>query len=734
MRNRAQWILWRFAERDGKKIKIPCMPNGAADVMNPHHRMTFSDAVNNVGWSFAGIGFVLTEDDPYVVIDYDEECPQEVINEFDTYTERSQSGRGVHIIMTGDFDGKKRKGKVECYKDKRYIIMTGDVVHDRPIRNCQQQLNKWRSYVGLVEEEKPARVHTVIRNDDSSLDDILERMYRSAKGDYMRELYECGHPAGSDKSQVDAQLLESLRFFSGGNKDKSFALFELSACCRSKWTDRRDYADRTWNHINHGPVWEPDIICDDTIDVPDNFCDKGTSTVEGDTPPPFPDEPSIPENLWVDVDMPDLLKTELQNNNLGMISKIMSTYCNTAPALMRGFAMHTALACVGTILARRFATESGNFTSLYWAIVGPSGCGKGHSISVIDRILSELGPGLEGRYSGGGYTSEGAIYSALQKEPAHLAYLDELGDYIANSRGGSNSVSSSQWRTLKELWCKNGAVKPRNYSDHSGGNKQSDAQKKCFAPCVTIFGASTMDQFWGSLNTTDSADGFLNRWLVYTDSGKPEPNLDFKHIYSWRPDAEMVEWHEEIERRSPTAILCGDGYIPNVVDPASPPEPVILRWGNGAKTVFSEYTQMIYADLWDTPEFIMFSRACQMAMNISLIVELAKNPNAKEITSDSALWAMEYVHVTISQMVKHMRRNLAGSDEERLANTLLNEIRKAHKNGMTVAQMYKKKLANGSRRNISDALTRLEESSLIESRSVSIGRGRPAKTWFAIEN
>ena len=83
-----------------------------------------------------GIGFVLSDADPYTFIDLDD-CEgdadaiavrDKIMAGFDSYTERSPSGRGFHIIVRGGVSAGRRRGKVEVYSTQRFMTMTGDVV------------------------------------------------------------------------------------------------------------------------------------------------------------------------------------------------------------------------------------------------------------------------------------------------------------------------------------------------------------------------------------------------------------------------------------------------------------------------------------------------------------------------------------------------------------------------------------------------------------------------------
>jgi putative DNA primase/helicase len=46
---------------------------------------------------------------------------------FDSYTELSATGTGLHIIVRGNVPN-RRKGEVEVYSSKRFFTVTGHVV------------------------------------------------------------------------------------------------------------------------------------------------------------------------------------------------------------------------------------------------------------------------------------------------------------------------------------------------------------------------------------------------------------------------------------------------------------------------------------------------------------------------------------------------------------------------------------------------------------------------------
>lgn len=106
-------------------------------------------AVEN-GW-YDYVGFVFN-DNGIVGIDVDDGFDEDgfisplaadIINVCKSYTEKSKSGRGFHILIKGDlpFKGKNNLKGVEIYKTARYFIMTGDTLLYNTIVEDQQAIN-----------------------------------------------------------------------------------------------------------------------------------------------------------------------------------------------------------------------------------------------------------------------------------------------------------------------------------------------------------------------------------------------------------------------------------------------------------------------------------------------------------------------------------------------------------------------------------------------------------------
>lgn len=153
LREATYWICWKPEERDGKIVKLPIAPwstghDGPASVTDPNNYTTYEKAKKYVKGD-VGLGFVFTKDNPFTGIDLDgcikddkiSELAIEWIKKFNSYTETSPSGKGIHIIVKGKLPRavKDDKNGIEGYSEGRYFTITGEVSKQTPLEVNERQ-------------------------------------------------------------------------------------------------------------------------------------------------------------------------------------------------------------------------------------------------------------------------------------------------------------------------------------------------------------------------------------------------------------------------------------------------------------------------------------------------------------------------------------------------------------------------------------------------------------------
>lgn len=221
-----QFVVWNYKNRDGgKPAKTPYSPltGYRASVTAPSTWGTYEQAIA-ASSSYNGIGFVLTTNDPYAVIDLDDPEGNEAIRESqlslvdycNSYTELSPSGNGAHIWVKGSVPTGKRHGKFEVYSDSRYMTVTGVVHHNKPIEERQEELNNlWTQLSGIAAAGTGPEPESTEMESDATL---FQRAVSAANGGNFSSLGG-GTWQSKYRSQSDADfaLLNMLCFYSASD-------------------------------------------------------------------------------------------------------------------------------------------------------------------------------------------------------------------------------------------------------------------------------------------------------------------------------------------------------------------------------------------------------------------------------------------------------------------------------------------------------------------------------------
>ena len=137
LKARPQWVVWKALGDKPDKVPYSARTDRKASSTDLRTWSTFEEASKAYDkGEYAGLGFVFSSADPYTGIDLDN-CVRgdgeialwalEIVRYFDSYTELSATGTGLHVIVRGEVPN-RRKGEVEVYSSKRFFTVTGHFV------------------------------------------------------------------------------------------------------------------------------------------------------------------------------------------------------------------------------------------------------------------------------------------------------------------------------------------------------------------------------------------------------------------------------------------------------------------------------------------------------------------------------------------------------------------------------------------------------------------------------
>lgn len=290
LKNQQQWCCWKTLLRDNKPTKIPidAKTGKNAESNNPTTWCNFEQAVEFYQEKLksqyedgkAGIGFFLSENDPYSFIDIDNcivngnpnQETQSVIKKFHSYTDVSPSNSGIHIIVKAEKPGDKcRTGKVdwcshvEIYDKLRYFTFTGNILNGHnTIGSRQKELSEFYNelFPKVIPFKKSESSKTVSTkgncnsngNPKSTVftkknwDDqtLIQTAFNAGNGNKFKNLWSGNWVAEGYPSQSEADLAfcEILVFWTQGDRARTDNLFRQSGLFREKW-NRDDYRKRT---------------------------------------------------------------------------------------------------------------------------------------------------------------------------------------------------------------------------------------------------------------------------------------------------------------------------------------------------------------------------------------------------------------------------------------------------------------------------------------------------------
>jgi len=269
LKQRQQWLCYRIDGDD----KIPKAPRWTVDgdlhVKNIGVRSndewtdyrTASEFVQETEQklppeeSLDGVGFVLTEDDPYVFVDLDHhieegeisDFAQEWLDELDGWTEQSSSGDGLHIFVKADdfsMDGYRKKADelgVEVYTEARFCATTSDTLSNyntsispraNPLRRLAERY--------LVKEEDDSSEPLEPQWDDESEKDVPKIINTASQYDDTFETLHRGGTVHHDDSHDDISYLTKCFFWAKGDEGVVRDMAKRSSRPRQKWKEPRN--------------------------------------------------------------------------------------------------------------------------------------------------------------------------------------------------------------------------------------------------------------------------------------------------------------------------------------------------------------------------------------------------------------------------------------------------------------------------------------------------------------
>lgn len=656
MRIYPQWVVWRYEDTDSKKpTKVPysAKTGHLASVTDPNTWAGFDECVNAMssGW-YAGIGFVLTENDPYSFIDLDDTKGDQtaldrqikIFNEFNSYAERSPSGSGLHIIVKGAIPSGRRRSFIEVYSSLRYMTMTGDVYRNAPINDCNELLNVlW----GQMGQGSVAVAHYAGLAEAKETDEqVYNRAVAAANGDKFAELY-AGKWEGmyASQSEADFALVDIIAFYTQ-NRAQISRMFRASGLGQRDKAKRDDYVSYMLNKCFDRMLPPVDVDglrnkLDEAI-AKKEAADRAAALSQNSEATPHPKAPA-----------PNLSEvSKVYSVPPGLVGEIAQYIYAQAPRPVPEIALAGALGLVAGIVGRAY-NISGTGLNQYVLLLAPTGTGKEAIASGIDKLMAQVirtVPAASDFIGPGEIASSQAIIKYMSRGPtSFVSLVGEFGIYLQQMASvNAPPHLTGLRRFLLDAYNKSGEGKVLRPSIYSDKDKNTAA---VLAPSFTLLGESTPEKFYEGLHEGLISEGLLPRFTMIEYHGE-RPALNPGHL-SAQPSFELIDR---------LSTLCAHALMLN-----SQHKAIHVQTDATARELFQQFDAHCDANINTSDREVrrhLWNRAHVKALKLAGIIAVGCNPYDPTITADVASWAINLVVADVRNLLARFDAGEIGIDND----------------------------------------------------------------------
>ena len=708
LRELKQWCIAGY-----DKAPLSITANGTlirASVTEPSQWLNFDTAVQIAQNYGLGVGFVLQESDPFSCIDLDvkdyETNPNDpnlwttpeqfdlfyrIMLEFDSYTESSRSGKGLHIWLRGKIGKGLRRDGVEIYSQERFIICTGKIVQNKPIRDAQAMLTRMASQMQSKAAQGNFELEEVPENEDDWY--VLERAVNAANSEKFCQLWlgnwqDLGFPS---QSEADLALLSMFTFYSESNA-QCRRLFRDSALGKREKAVKNDrYLNLTLKIIRQREAAEQSVdhsaiaLAADTVLTERQLALAEVARLQGGysaldraasrlitplhvqgtgepektlTAPPIAFSMASPVSE-------EVLKVGAEGLPWppGFGGKIAQFIYQSAPRPVKEVAIVAALGLLAGICGKAWHIPQSGL-NLYIILVARSAIGKEamHSgISAIIRSCSYAMPRFHTFINFAEFASGPALIKECAKNASFVNVSGEWGRRMKRlSHAEQFEGPLSTLRTqMTNLYQKSG---PQAIVGGIGYSNKDDNIASISGVAYSMIGETTPNTFYESLTDTMMEDGFLSRFLIIEYTGdRPVSNLS--QILT--PDESL---------RDALVKLATHADRSNNEKQSHP-----VGRSEQAARLMSEFEQLCDNKINGTTDESyrqMWNRAALKVLRVSALLAVADNFMFPCIEEAHVKWALDVVYRDIGVMSRRLESGDIGMSDSSRERKIISILRK----------------------------------------------------------
>lgn len=655
LKNIQQWFI---AGPDKRPHTVVSEKLVAGSVTDPSGFLKFYDALKFAQKFDCNIGFVLTAGCGYTCIDLDvkEGTSKEIIDRhikiikwFDSYTEYSLSGKGLHIWVKGEIGKGCRRDGVEVYSQERFIICTG-----KPLENHNMVIEYRQTWLDILVKEMSGN-----KNEEVGLIEIEQYLtdeevwamgLGAANSEKFKGLCACkntqdaqdlGYPS---QSEADLSLLSMLCFYTKCNS-------QVRRLFRETSLGKRDKAIKDDRYINRTLVGIRSRQNAEEVDL--QYGKQIAQIFERDHKEKV--EKEIKENakkVKLNKDNEDnLVKIDWPP---GFCGELARWACANSPREVKEIAITTTLGILAGIYGRSYNVGYNLRTglNLYLLVIAESGAGKDalNTIpSLLISILNSIGCDIDEYLTFDKHRSGAGLITSLStnEKGSCCNFQSEFGQYLHRlgnlKDGNANAIKEEELQIFSKSNV-NGII------GRSTRSREENTTKKFRNFAYSIAGESSPQIFFESMSQILLFDGYISRFVIIPHNGeipytnrKPSSPLPESVLYSLKNGIEYIQ-----------TISSNDAHHINLEGEV---EQEMIKYDNMCTDAGNLLEN-------ENPERSLWNRASIKVLKISALLAVADNARNPVITIEHFNWAKSLVQLGISTIKHKLKKGDIGNDGE----------------------------------------------------------------------
>ncbi len=684
LRDRKQWLIASKDANGDLKVPTTLLPDGRlvhGSNTDPSQWLDFDQAAMVAFERGLGIGYCISPDDPFACIDLDVKGPHNepnpakhstqaqldrfwmITQAFDSYTELSQSGKGLHIwVRARAMDGARYDG-VEVYAQTRFMVCTGNIVFDKAISERQELIDRLVAEIRAHQgNARKVNIELDVNEEVDTDDEIIVRAATADNAHKFNELFagrweQYGFPS---QSEADLALMSMFTFYSRAD-EQCRRLFRRSVLGQREKAQKDDrYLDFTLRLIR-GRQKEEDARDERfaaqaqkmmlsmeaqraareyaaSLGAPEGMPQQDSAQAQQATPLPSqgftPPPQTGPE---ASLDWPP-----------GFAGALAGFVYRSAPRPVKEVAIVAALGWLAGVCGKMWNIP-GSGLNLYIILVARSAVGKEAmhgGLGALCAKLSESVPSAREFVDFTDFASGPALVKRCAENPCFVNVAGEWGRKLKRlSQDGDRDGPMQQLRTvMTNLYQKSG---PASVVGGIGYSNKENNIASISGVAYSMIGESTPGTFYDSLTESMMEDGFLSRFTIVEYNGeRPPANYQPQLV----PDAPLVERCIEMLMQAKT--LMGNRSAPVQVQRDQEAATLMNAFDHECDSEINKTNDEAWRQMWN--------RAHLKMMRIAALLAVGDNPKEPCINKDHTEWALGLIRRDIAIMKRRIESGDVG--------------------------------------------------------------------------